>query len=653
MKLKPFFSILVVAALAASRLAAETTSLELVLDCSASMWNKLEDGRYRIDGAKQVLSNFVSTTPDTPDLHVGLRIYGSKVPFSKDGACEDSVLVVPMEGFNRKAILEAVKKARAIGATPLAHSIQLARNDFTRPGVRRLSIFTDGEESCGGDVKAAIDALKADGIDVDVRIIGIGLTRQATERFSRLGVPVENVHTAQKLAEALGKGAQLKAPEVVTAGVTVKLVKDGKPLTGVEPRMAGSLNGKPVALTAAGEGMFKGNAELGVYEVKAGERTFGNLTVQKGNDNEFVLDLTEAPKVTLKVTEGATLGGEVVVQFKGANGHPEEVVVVAPVGAPDLAEPAWTATEGQKEGSVKVRVYGEPGRYEARFITKVDGEAVLAGRSAPFQLNLPEVVLKVSGTVPAATMMTVEWSGPAKPGDWIGWVKAGSKEGEYDTFTRPDPEQKTVQLMAPSTPGEYEVRYSNDYDPRVLARASFKVVESEYGLEAPAEWMAGSPVSIGWRAPKSPGVYVTIVPAGAADKEYTEFFYTAHATSPMMLQPPRTEGKHEIRINLESDEKVLHRQPILLTPMKATLEAPGSGKAGATIEVKWSGPGGHGDFVTVTAPDADSRDYTSYFDARTSSGKETLKLPDEPGNYEIRYVAGEEKVVARRPIRVE
>ena len=439
--------------------------------------------------------------------------------------------------------MDAVKKARAIGATPLAFSIEQARNDFTRPGVRRLIIFTDGEESCGGDVKAAIDALKAEGIDVDVRIIGIGLTKEAAERFSRLGVPVENVHTAQKLAEALGKAAQLKAPEVATAGVIVKLVKDGKPLVGVEPKMAGSLNGKSVTLQAAGEGVFRGEAEPGVYEVRAGERTFANLAVQRGSDNELILDLTEAPKVTLKVTEGATLGGEVVVHFKGANGHPEEVVVVAPVGALDLAEPAWTATEGQKEGSVKVRVYGEPGRYEARFITKVDGEAVLAGRSAPFQLNLPEVVLKVSGTVPAATMMAVEWSGPAKPDDWVGWVKAGSKEGEFSTFARPEPGQKTVRLMAPSTPGEYEVRYSNDYDPRVLARASFKVVESEYGLEAPAEWMAGSPVSIGWRAPKSPGVYVTIVPAGAADKEYTEFFYTAHATSPMMLQPPPHRGQ--------------------------------------------------------------------------------------------------------------
>ncbi len=103
MNLNTFFSVLA-AALLSVPCAAETTSLELVLDCSASMWNKLEDGRYRIDGARQALSSFVTTTPDTPDLHVGLRIYGSRVHFSKDGACEDSVLVVPMEGFNRKAI---------------------------------------------------------------------------------------------------------------------------------------------------------------------------------------------------------------------------------------------------------------------------------------------------------------------------------------------------------------------------------------------------------------------------------------------------------------------------------------------------------------------------------------------------------------------
>ncbi|RYD26204.1 MAG: VWA domain-containing protein, partial [Verrucomicrobiaceae bacterium] len=153
---------------------AEPTSLELILDCSASMWNKLEDGRYRIDGAKQVLSGFLATTSDSADLHIGLRIYGSKVAFGKPGACDDSVLVAPVEGFARSKMLEEVKNARAVGATPLAKNLELAKADFTKPGIRRLIVFTDGEESCDGDVRGALASLKEAGIDVDVKIIGIG-----------------------------------------------------------------------------------------------------------------------------------------------------------------------------------------------------------------------------------------------------------------------------------------------------------------------------------------------------------------------------------------------------------------------------------------------------------------------------------------------
>lgn len=97
---------------------AEEASIGLILDCSASMWSKLEDGRYRIDAAKEVLVNFLSTTPNREGLNVGLRIYGSQTPFSKSGACEDSILVVPVEGFERKRMIQEIRKARAIGATP-------------------------------------------------------------------------------------------------------------------------------------------------------------------------------------------------------------------------------------------------------------------------------------------------------------------------------------------------------------------------------------------------------------------------------------------------------------------------------------------------------------------------------------------------------
>src|SRR5450432_636056 len=127
------------------------TEIELILDASGSMWNKLEDGRFRIDAAKQVLTEFISETPARPDLRIGLRIYGAKVHYSKPGACEDSELVAPIAPLDRPRLLAAVREARAIGATPLAHSLELAAQDFHEAGRKKVLICTDGEESCGGD----------------------------------------------------------------------------------------------------------------------------------------------------------------------------------------------------------------------------------------------------------------------------------------------------------------------------------------------------------------------------------------------------------------------------------------------------------------------------------------------------------------------
>lgn len=655
MKRVSFLSILTAATLLMPSLRAEVTSLELILDCSASMWNKLEDGRYRIDGAKQVLLDFITTTEASPDIHVGLRIYGSTIAFNKEGACEDSHLIVPVEGFDRSRMLEAVRGARAIGATPLARSLELAKEDFQKEGTRRLIVFTDGEESCGGDVKAALDALKMAGIGVDVRIIGIGLTQKAAQRFSEMGVAVENVHSAKKLAEALGKASDLKPAEATKAALTVKLTKDGRPFTGATPSMVGALNGQPIALKPSGGGTFTGEAKIGIYEIQVGKRKFDNIGIQQREPNEFVIDLTEAPKVELWVEpeKGGRIGDEMSVHFKNAKGLEHEFVTIAPQSAPDLAEPAWAEAGKEKEGSVKLRVFGEPGTYEARFIAKVNGENVLAGRSAAFELTLPEITLKVPTSVPAATSFEIEWTGPANEADWIGWVKAGAKDGDYTIYDRPKAGNNILALPSPPEPGDYEIRYANDHESRVLARVPLKVVASEYALKAADSIMAGTAVEIVWSAPKSPGVFVTIVQEGADPGASTEYFYTAEAASPIKLQAPRTLGKHEIRIVSEQTHAVLFKRPIIFTEMKATLDAPAKAKAESSIDVKWTGPNGKGDFITVVAPDAEEGAYLEYFYANDTAneGKGELKLPQKPGSYELRYIA-DNKVVARKPITI-
>jgi Ca-activated chloride channel family protein len=90
----------------------------------------------------------------------------------------------------------------------------------------------------------------------------------------------------------------------------------------------------------------------------------------------------------------------------------------------------------------------------------------------------------------------------------------------------------------------------------------------------------------------------------------------------------------------------------------ATIEVtpPGKSQAGSRVTIKWSGPNGSGDFITITRKGAELSAYLDY--AATSDGRApvnpvSLRLPAEPGAYEIRYVTGNpRRLLATVPYQV-
>lgn len=643
--------------------AAETTSIELILDCSGSMWNKLADGRYRMDAAKEVLGEFIATAPDVEGLHVGLRLYGAQIPHREAGACDDSTLVVPVDGFNRAEMLRIVRAARALGATPLARSLDAAAGDFVHDGKKQVIVFTDGEESCGGDVRAALVKLKADGVNADIRIIGIGLPRMVAERYGQYA-PVENVDSLRKLAEALknATAATITAtakPAMEQRKVTFTLVKSGEPAGAKDVGLTvQDAAGAPVAVQPAGEpGVFTCSAPPGLYSAttQPGGRQFRGLSVPRGEDATFTLDVTEYPQVKLDlVSETSLVLQPGTIQFSGAQEQEGQYVIIAPVGSPDEAEPAYAAAYG-KEGEVSLRMPDAPGDYEARFAVPRAGGAgyVICGRSKPFPLKMRQVSIKVPATVPAATMVKVDYVGTADTADWIGWVKAGAPDGEYVAWTRLDPESPEVRVQAPADPGDYEMRYASDLTPTPLARAPFKVVASESGLTAPDSAMAGTLVPVTWKSAATEGIFITIVAKDAEATAYNDYLSLKDAEANLLLQAPRITGDLELRMVAEGSNSVLFRRPIKLTEMKATLKAPATATRGTALAVEWTGPGGDGDFVTVVAKGAEDEAYLEYFYTRDAAAKAELPLPDAAGEYEVRYVARGNHVLARHPLVIQ
>ncbi|MEN3942320.1 hypothetical protein WJU23_13560 [Prosthecobacter sp. SYSU 5D2] len=635
--------------------------MELILDCSGSMWNKLSDGRYRIDAAKQVLSEFITTAPEKEDLHIGLRLYGSKVSHREPGACEDTVLVLPMEGFERTRMLQLVKEARAIGATPLAISLNAAADDFTKPGKKQVIVFTDGEESCGGDVAAALTKLKASGIDADVRIIGIGLPKAVAERFAVLA-PVENADSVAKLAEALRNATATTvtapaAPMVEKEKVTIRVTKNGEPFSDGDVSLAGT-DKTAVKFTKGEEpGTWTAELEPGLYTatVATAARQFPDLGVARGADNTFILDVTELPTVSIEIpNEEISVLQEFTLLFKGANGVGDQYIILAPVGSPDSALPNIRDAIG-KEATMTMQAPDLPGMYEARFTQRgADYQNVVCGRSAPFEVKMPKVTLDLPAVVKASTPMTVKFKAAVQNGDWIGWVKAGAADGDYAIYARPNEQSDQVEMNAPAEAGDYEMRYSNDGAVTPFARKAFKVEGSTMALEAPESAMAGSYLDVGWKgAPALDHLYITIVEKGSDAGAYNDYQRLGSGQSPLKIQAPRKTGDMEIRINDEQQVKVLFSRPIQITEMKASVKGPAEAAVSSTLSIEWTGPTGGGDYVTIVKTGAGDGEYLNYFSTKDAEPKMELTAPEEAGEYELRYVTGESQVLARQPVKVK
>jgi Ca-activated chloride channel family protein len=647
-------------------------SLGLILDCSASMWNRLEDGRYRIDAAKQVLTDFVSSLPEDGQQNIGLRIYGSKIHFSKPGACQDSELVVPIEGFERAKILEAVRSARAVGATPLAKSLELAAGDFQKPGKRRLIVFTDGEESCGGNVAAAIESLRARGVEVDVRLIGIGLPPAAVARFEALGVPVENASTLKQLATAfenatsVGSGAKEKAAEAPApkpVEFVVKAIADGAPFTGASIFFERESDGSRVALEPVSEGVWKGSALPGSYRGgnEDGSKVWRNLplvpSAADAKPQEFSFDFTVPPQVRITPESlNAFTAQPLRVKFEGAKGNERDYLTIVPVDSEQDTGPSWQTTGGKSAGEVELITPGQPVPVEVRYYAQLESGSVLAGKSAPISLSLPTVKILAPDSIPASSSLVVGYEGAAQAGNHFYLRKEGSKDGEYLSY-RPQPPDasETVTFTSPPDPGTYEIALANDLSPETpLAVKKFEVTEAGYAIEVPASAPAGSRVAVKWQGPRGEGIFLTIVEKNAEDGTWLDYLYLSDAGEEVLLNTPRTPGAAEIRIVSEAAQgRVLLRRELQLTQPSLTLQAPTTIPASAQVDIEWSSaPAGGGDYITIVKQGAEEGSYDSYFYVETPQGKGSMNAPEAVGQYEIRYVTGDGKTIKSVPLNV-
>lgn len=258
--------------------------------------------------------------------------------------------------------------------------------------------------------------------------------------------------------------------------------------------------------------------------------------------------------------------------------------------------------------------------------------------------------VQAATTAEAGSVIPVTWTGPNAQGDFVTIVQKGATAWTNEDFFYLD-EGSPANLTAPSVAGAYEIWYVSGAEKSVLARQDITLTPFAGALQAPESVMANTQFEVSWVGPNGPGDYVTIVKAGATTWTNEDYFYTTEGPTAKLLGPVEP-GAYEIWYVIGSDSTIQARRPITLTPAMATLDAPMEVAQGATFQVSWTGPNGPGDFVTIVPAGSPPSTYLSYF-STSADATQGLLAPSQPGNYEIRYLAGQKDIVlATRPIRV-
>jgi hypothetical protein len=259
--------------------------------------------------------------------------------------------------------------------------------------------------------------------------------------------------------------------------------------------------------------------------------------------------------------------------------------------------------------------------------------------------------LEAPAQVAAGASFAVKWAGPAAPQDFISIDAAGAPDTSYGDYAYPS-SGNPVTLKAPDTAGQFVVRYHLASGYKVIGSTPVEVSDVSASIEAPASAPVGSPVAVKWSGPNEPQDFISIDAKDAPDRSYGPYVYATKGGA-AEIPAPDEPGEYLVRYHMGSSYRVIGSAPLTLTSTTATIEVPASVAAGSTLDVKWSGPDQPRDFLSIDTTDAPDKDYGPY--AYTSEGSPaTIKVPDEPGDYVVRYhMASSYRVLGSAPLKVD
>ncbi|MDT8896484.1 VWA domain-containing protein [Halomonas sp. I1] len=525
-----------------------------------------------------------------------------------------------------------------------------AKIDIARNGMENL--LGEWTESRKVGLMAYGHRRRGDCTDMETMVVPSEGTR--AEILDRVGTvtPTGKTPLTSAVEQAATELSYIDTP------ATVVLISDGLESCERDPcALAETLENGGIGFTAHVVGFGLGDADTSALSCVA-EKTGGQY-IEAGNAEELGQALSAVgtavstprpepkparPEVIVSGPEAARAGSLVRVSWDKVLDKRDYVTIV-PTGTEAGEYDNYIRVKDREEGDI--RIPADTGMYELRYMASED-DIVLG--TAAIEVTEPDVTVSGPETALAGERFPVEWAGAVDGEDYITIVPMGAEEGSYTNYFRVR-DESTKTLQAPAETGLYELRYVLKEGGRTLARQPIEITEPEVTVSGPETALAGGRFPVEWTDAVDGEDYITIVPMGAEEGSYTNYF-RVRDESTKTLQAPAETGLYELRYVLKEGGRTLARQPIEITEPEVTISGPDEVRAGTKIPVQWTGAVDGEDYITIVPMGAEEGSYTHYFRVRDKS-KEMLQAPAEKGLYELRYVLKEgDRTMARHMIEV-
>ena len=141
-----------------------------------------------------------------------------------------------------------------------------------------------------------------------------------------------------------------------------------------------------------------------------------------------------------------------------------------------------------------------------------------------------------------------------------------------------------------------------------------------------------------WDGPARDGDYISVASPGQAPGASLSRT-PIKAGNPFKVRAASDPGDYEVRYVLGRGNRLLAMAPVTINAVTAEVRPPASAAVGAELNVLWQGPGYPEDFVSIARANQPPSAYVNSTPVRQGNPLK-LRVPKEPGTYEVRYVLG-------------